>query len=119
MGLDTTHDCWHGPYSSFNRFRYSLGRQIGIDLDSYKGYSGEGTKDLISISHNLMPLFNHSDCDGSLTVKESKSIVRGLNGILIDLDKSIESNYDFKNRIIQFRDGCLDAISKKQKIYFR
>lgn len=118
MGLDTSHNCWHGPYSSFNRFRYSLGKQIGIDLDEYIGYSSRGTKDLASIEHDLMPLFNHSDCDGELTVSESKRIVIGLNSVLENFNDEIEADYDFKEKIIQFRDGCLDAISKNEIIDF-
>jgi hypothetical protein len=70
MGLDTSHNCWHGPYSSFNRFRYSLGYQIGINLNDYSGYGKTGVKDLTKIEHELMPLFNHSDCNGILTVEE-------------------------------------------------
>jgi hypothetical protein len=117
MGLDTSHNCWHGPYSSFNRFRYSLGHQVGIDLDEYAGYNEKGTKDLSEINHELMPLFNHSDCDGRLTVKECKSIVKGLNEILENF-KDIDTDVYFKANIIQFRNGCLDAISKKQMVKF-
>jgi hypothetical protein len=29
MGLDTTHDCWHGAYSAFNRWRDKLGEVAG------------------------------------------------------------------------------------------
>lgn len=118
MGLDTSHNCWHGPYSSFNRFRYSLGKQIGIDLDEYIGYGDKGTKYLTSIEHDLMPLFNHSDCDGELTVEESKRIVSGLNNVLENFNEEIKTDYNFKENIIQFRDGCLDAISKNEIIDF-
>lgn len=118
MGLDTSHNCWHGPYSSFNRFRYSLGKQIGIDLDEYIGYGDKGTKDLASIEHDLMPLFNHSDCDGELSVEESKRIVNGLNNVLENFNEQIKADYNFKEKIVQFRDGCLDAISKNEVIDF-
>ena len=70
MGLDTTHGCYNGTYLSFNRFRYSLGRQIGIDLSDYKGYGNDNGKNLYDIKHELMHLFNHSDCDGELTVEK-------------------------------------------------
>lgn len=119
MGLDTTHDCWHGPYSLFNRFRFSLAFQIGINLNDYKGYNENGTKDLESIEHDLMPLFNHSDCDGLLTVKESERIIKGLNNVLENFNHKIESDYNFKDSIIRFRNGCIDAVSKKQEIEFR
>lgn len=65
-----------------------------------------------------MPLFNHSDCDGELTVEESKRIVKGLNNVLENFNEEIKADYNFKKNIIQFRDGCLDAISKNEIIYF-
>ena len=30
MGLDTTHDCWHGAYSGFGLFREMVGRAAGL-----------------------------------------------------------------------------------------
>lgn len=117
MGLDTSHNCWNGSYSTFNRFRFCLAKQIGIDLSEYSGY-GNGTKDLELIQHELMPLLNHSDCDGQLTVEESKSIIIGLNKVLDNYNDKIEADYDFKERVIKFRDGCIDAISKNEIIDF-
>jgi hypothetical protein len=119
MGLNITHDCFNGPYSTFNLFRHSLGIQIGINLDEYKGYNKNGTKDLSKIEHELMPLLNHSDCNGRLTIKESKSIVKGLNRVLENFVEN--DNYDvmFKEMIIKFRDGCLDAISKRKMVKFQ
>jgi hypothetical protein len=29
MGLDTTHDCWHGAYSAFMRWRRKLAEVAG------------------------------------------------------------------------------------------
>ncbi len=118
MGLDTSHNCWHGPYSSFNRFRYALGKQIGINLDDYIGYGDKGTKDLESIDHDLMPFFNHSDCDGVLTVEESKKIISGMNSVLDNLSPETEDYEYLKARIIQFRDGCIDAVAKDEDVDF-
>ena len=119
MGLDTTHGCFSAPYSTFNRFRYSLGHQVGIDLTEYFGYNPEGKKELNKIDNPLMPLFNHSDCDGELTVKESESIVKALNEILDNFNDKIEADFNFKQTIIEFRDGRLDAISKNEVVKFR
>lgn len=120
MGLDTTHNCFHGPYSTFMRFRRSLADQIGINLDDYVEYDREkGTKSLVDLDHPLQPLFNHSDCEGELSVKESKQIVEGLNSVIDQFDKSKPQDFDFLNRVIQFRDGCLEAIQKKEKIIFQ
>ena len=118
MGLDTSHNCWHAPYSMFNRFRTSLASQIGINLNDYFGYNENGTKELTSIEHDIQPLLNHSDCDGELTVEEAARIVKGLDNILENFDEKIPSDFDFKEQIIQFRDGCLDAVSKNEKIEF-
>lgn len=30
MGLDTTHDCWHGSYGGFREFREMVGRAAGL-----------------------------------------------------------------------------------------
>jgi len=51
MGLDTSHDAWHGPYTAFMRWRRWVAKQIGIPLDLMEGfYSWEwdGSEDLMS-----------------------------------------------------------------------
>ena len=120
MGLDTSHNCYHGPYSSFTDFRYALADQIDIDLDDYIGYRGyRPTKYLDTIEHDIMPLLNHSDCDGILTVEECKRIANGLTNILDNFNEDINySINNFKDKIIQFRDGCLEAIQNNEEVEF-
>lgn len=38
MGLDTTHDCWHGAYSAFGRWREGLAKAAGIPLHLMERY---------------------------------------------------------------------------------
>lgn len=39
MGLDTTHDCWHGAYSAFSRWREILAEAAGYEQEERKdGY---------------------------------------------------------------------------------
>lgn len=38
MGLDTSHDCWHGPYSQFMRWRTWLAAQIGYPIGLSEGF---------------------------------------------------------------------------------
>lgn len=40
MGLDTSHDCWHGAYSAFQRWREQLARSAGIPLRLMEGFYG-------------------------------------------------------------------------------
>ena len=66
MGLDTSHNCWHGPYSSFMSFRKELAKVANIpDLDSMDGFGGTFPWDELrpDIIHVLL---NHSDCDGQI-----------------------------------------------------
>ncbi len=38
MGLDTSHDCWHGPYSAFSRWRIAIAQAAGIPLMLMDGF---------------------------------------------------------------------------------
>jgi len=38
MGLDTTHDCWHGGYIGFNVWRTMLAKAAGIPLGLMEGH---------------------------------------------------------------------------------
>ena len=117
MGLDTSHNAWHGPYSSFNRFRYWLAARIDINLDDYKGYEEKGSKYLTTINHPLVYLFNHSDCDGKIHPKKCKQIADGIDSVLKTITRAPENEY-FYNHAIQFRDGCLSAFENNEHIDF-
>lgn len=116
MGLDTTHDAFHGSYGSFDKMRYWLASQINIDLDEYYGY-GPGEKKIESIQHEIMPLLNHSDCDGQLSPDECKKIASGIKKILdeVPYDDSPYSNYQMS---LRFMHGCLAASKKIETILF-
>ncbi len=118
MGLDTTHDAWHGPYGSFNQFRKWLASKIGINLDEYYGYGNGGTKKLSSIPNDLKYLFDHSDCDGDITPLRCKKIAKAIDEVLKKVkEDDVITNYQ-KTNAIQFRNGCLKAFKKKEKLQF-
>lgn len=120
MGLDTSHNCWHGLYSSFNRFRYTLAAQIGIDLDEYIGYNEKGTKHLDSIKHGIEPLLNHSDCEGKLKITECRTVLNGLNLIIEKMiHEGKEPYYNFRSEVEQFAKGLREAIEKREQVKFR
>lgn len=95
MGLDTTHDCWHGPYSAFHRFRVAIAEKVGIDLESMEGFTratfnrfkGEydpakpGTRWDLLQPDPLWILLSHSDCDGSIMPKDCRAIAKRLREI--------------------------------------
>ncbi len=42
MGLDITHNCWHGAYSAFHRWRQIIAKAAGLPpLDFMEGFYGE------------------------------------------------------------------------------
>jgi hypothetical protein len=122
MGLNTTHDCWNGPYSSFHEFRTFLAKQINIDLDRQIEFGGD-LHDLNETEHGIIPLLNHSDCDGKLTVDECKSIITGLDDIISKMKKPEEMNkasreYHFRISAVQFRNGCQKAFDNNEEVEF-
>ncbi len=84
MGLDTSHDCWHGPYSLFSRWREAIAKAVGIPLMQMEGYQRDRS---ISLSwnlfkdHPLVPLLNHSDCEGSIASADCTKIADALEAL--------------------------------------
>lgn len=109
MGLDTTHNAWHGAYSRFHRWRVAVANAIGINIDEMEGFGG--TKDWDQ-NHPLTPLLHHSDCDGDLSVEECKRLIIGLTEIKDKLEP------EWKERAEQFIKGCQDAIEADESIEF-
>jgi len=90
MGLDTTHGCWHGPYSQFMRWRIHLHRLIHIGQDMpaefdddrewlYAAWdSGEYNDQSVPIN----VLMNHSDCDGRILAEDCGPLADALEALL-------------------------------------
>ena len=79
MGLDTTHDCWHGPYSSFGEFRDAIAKAAGLPVDErgfylippeYEGeaylYGKNGRETDPYPADVIWVLLGHSDCEGKI-----------------------------------------------------
>ncbi len=93
MGLDTTHECWHGAYSAFNRWRTIVARMtLGIELDRMEGFERRllvGGLDRKPVSWDpyrnrpIVKLLNHSDCDGEILAEDCLAIAEELEAIMI------------------------------------
>ncbi len=119
MGLDTTHNCWHGSYSSFMLFRIAIARKLGINLRSMKGF---GTKPGIAWD-DLKPdpiyvLLNHSDCDGHIEVADLIPLADRLDELAATPIPCQNGSWDWAERAKQFADGCRLAASQKQPVLF-
>lgn len=50
MGLDTSHDCWHGSYSSFHRWRCMIAQEAGLPpLGLMEGFYEFKIEDLVGV----------------------------------------------------------------------
>lgn len=49
MGLDTSHDCWHGAYSGFALFRETVGRAAGLPYRLAEKQFGDGVRHTLDI----------------------------------------------------------------------
>lgn len=111
MGLDTSHDCWHGAYSAFMRWRKELAKVAGLPpLELMEGfyeplrssglptlYYGIETRhtDYLREVDSRLPikwdalkpsplhaLLYHSDCDGEITWSECASLAKELEKLI-------------------------------------
>lgn len=120
MGLDTSHGCWHGPYSSFMAWREKICEVAGYgDIRDRVGFGGEVPwpgDDPLSI------LLYHSDCDGIIEASDCAPIADRLESLLPALktaDKAnprIIMNYESKTR--QFIEGLREASANNEDVDF-
>lgn len=85
MVLDTTHDCWHGPYSQFMRWRCWLhlfisGDPKGATREALESAWQSGVYADQSVPINV--LMNHSDCEGEIPAEMCAPIADALEKLL-------------------------------------
>lgn len=133
MGLDTSHDAWHGAYSAFHRFRCAVARCIGIDLERMEGFESDifGPRHGPAIPWSALPphplhkFLNHSDCDGEIAVEDLVPIADALEAILPPLEAAdvvdapgghLSRGYAHAAR--RFAAGCRLAASRNEPLGF-
>lgn len=114
MGLDTSHNAFHGPYSWFHDKRKQLANHLGFNLMEMEGFGGIkewSGKDDVEI------LLTHSDCDGIISSEDCGRLAKRLDEILLTIPFSSEysSLYYF---VKTFSEGCKLANSKNEEIDF-
>lgn len=115
MGLDTSYDCWHGPYSSFHRFRVEVAKAAGIPLDDMSGFKRDNTP---GISWEILKpdiihiLLNHSDCDDTIEWEDTKPLADRMTELLPLVDEY------WRPKVQQFIDGLLLAHNAHDSVDF-
>ncbi len=111
MGLDTTHDCWHGAYSYFSEWRKRLCEVAGYgNIKLREGFGG----DLPWPDNDpLVDLLNHSDCDGELLWMRCAAIADRIESLMPAMRIA-----DYAQVTQQFIDGLRLAAAKQENVLF-
>ena len=96
MGLDTSHECWHGGYIGFGVWRTELARAAGYKIhekrigepdyelpwDMFEAKNYQGDWDSPPGDDPLLFLLAHSDCDGVIHPEQGIHIAARLEQLL-------------------------------------
>lgn len=134
MGLDTSHDCWHGAYSAFSRWRDQLAKAAGYEFARIEG----GSRDTILIdwghiedknyngewdttpSDPLIVLIAHSDCEGAIHPEQAKPLADRLEELLPLLPEGEGGGHigDWRVKTQTFIDGLRRAVAANEPVDF-
>ncbi len=113
MGLDTSHGCWAGSYSAFNRWRRKINETAGYgDWDKVEYFPDDDP---------LVDLLNHSDCEGELLWERCGLIADRLVELMPSLKRAGEGGGhigDYADKTQIFIDGLREAFAAKENVEF-
>lgn len=143
MGLDTSHGCWHGSYSSFATWRNYLATEFLGDLgytvthaeigDSYEFpperipvqdatdgypnsvYLGDWESDPLDIIDVLMI---HSDCEGEIPHRFTGPLAARLDGFRQQMTAETDPDGYLRAATTRFVNGLLDACARGEAVDF-
>ena len=142
MGLDTTHECWHGAYSAFHHWRCKLAECAKVPLELMSGFYDKPdpyvTRDSAAKLwvdridawlplewDSLRPdpihiLLNHSDCDGIIAAADCEPLALRLRELLPLLPSGDAGGHigNWRDKTQAFIDGLLLAHSRSEDVRF-
>lgn len=136
MGLDTTHDCWHGSYGAFGRWRTAVAVAEGFSTertewgsetyvfprDQFSAGNYAGEWDPLP-DDPLMILLVHSDCDGIIHWEHAGLLADRLERVVPKLPAIPEIVYgsyppDWRGAAEQFVAGLRAAHAAHEDVDF-
>ena len=126
MGLDTSHDAWHGSYSTFGEWRRIIASAAGFPpLNGMVGFGGAGNWNKVPGDKRLVPLLNHSDCDGEISPSDCAGIAASLQELIDRIPDYKDDDAHpalieyWRQKTKMFHQGCLVAVAANESIKFR
>ncbi len=124
MGLDTTHDCWHGSYGGFKDFRDAVAdaaRQVKDYVPRYnnrpiRAFYGWWDDDH-PYDHVLDVFFVHSDCEGYIFPKDAEPLASALDDLVERLPHG--DQWSARELLQTFIRGLRKAADEWQIVVFR
>jgi hypothetical protein len=111
MAVDFSHCKAQWSYGGFHIFRTKLAAEIGIVLDDMKGFNGQTSWE--GLTDDIIPLLNHSDCDGGLPPDECRKIAPRLR----ELVSKWPDEFD-KNQALELAEGLELAAKENEHFLF-
>lgn len=139
MGLDTSHDCWHGAYSAFTRWRLELAKVAGYAVWPVKHEDGIA-RDTIMLDWGrlsrdnpghlmgewntapddaLVYLFMHQDCEGVIHPAQAAPLADRLEELLPLLHGDGGGHIgSYRDKTQKFIDGLRKAVAAGEDVVF-
>jgi hypothetical protein len=147
MGLDVSHDCWHGAYSAFGTWRTKLAELAGIPLPLMEGFYepprgfpgaqardelleniiyGTGVHKYLPLSWDILKpdplhvLLNHSDCEGEIRYGMLRPLADRLESLLPLLPTEPHWGHigNWQEKTQKFIDGLRLAAERHENVRF-
>lgn len=140
MGLDTSHDCFHGPYSAFGRFRDCIALAAGFEFEPYNfipgvvrerpalpwdSYTDDNFQGIWETAPDdiLIVFLAHEDCQGHIDTKHCAALADRLEGLIpklqtMDLSRFASPYDQIAKRTEQFVAGLRDAAKAGEHVEF-
>lgn len=127
MGLDTTHDCWHGSYGGFKDFRDEVAAAARQVKDYVPRYNNRPLRafygwwdDDHPFDHILDVFFVHSDCEGYIFPQHAGPLADALEELVESVPSDeADDRWSWQNRLRQFIAGLRSAADEWQIVEFR